>query len=101
MTDPEEPLTISGRIWPSFLARTITLPPGLSVSYDESEWRDALVIVESGGLDLDGADGRSWHFRCGDVLWLVGLPVLALRNSGDEPVVLKAISRQGKTGDAG
>jgi hypothetical protein len=96
LTDPDEPLTLPGRIWPSFLARSFVLPPGLSVPYDENDWRDSLVIVESGGLDLAGADGRSWHFRTGDVLWLVGLPVLALRNSGTETLVLKVISRQGR-----
>lgn len=97
MTDAEEPLTLSDRVWPAFLSRSFVLPPGLTVPYEESDWLDSLVIVEAGGLDLDGADGRSWHFRSGDVLWLVGLPVLALRNSGTETLVLKVISRQGRS----
>lgn len=94
MTEPDEPLSLSERIWPAFLARTFALPPGLTVPYDESEWQDALVIVEAGGLDLAGTDGRSWHFPSGDVLWLVGLPVLALSNSGAETLILKVISRR-------
>lgn len=97
MTEPDESLDLSGRRWPAFLARSFVLPPGLTVPYDEADWLDSLVVVESGGLDLDGTDGRSWHFRTGDVLWLVGLPVLALRNSGLETLVLKVISRKHRT----
>jgi len=96
VTEPDESLSLTGRIWPAFLARSFVLPPGLTFPYDETDWRDSLVIVESGALDLAGADGRSWHFRTGDVLWLVGLPVLALCNSGTETLVLKVISRRGQ-----
>jgi hypothetical protein len=34
------------------------------------------------------------HLAGGDMLWLAGLPVLALRNPGSEPVVLTAVSRR-------
>ena len=55
---------------------------------EEAEWRDALVTVESGELELVMACGRSCFFQSGDLLWLQGLPLASLRNRGDEPTVL-------------
>lgn len=62
--------------------------------YDESDWRDALVTVEHGEIVLETPSGRAWCFGQGDVLWLAGLPLSALRNRGDEPALLIATSRR-------
>jgi hypothetical protein len=73
--------------------RTVRVEPGGSLPYEEDDWRDALVTVESGELELVMACGRSSFFQRGDLLWLQGLPLATLRNRGDEPTVLTAASR--------
>ena len=73
--------------------RTVRMDPGDSLPYEEADWRDALVTVESGELELVMACGRSCFFQSGDLLWLQGLPLASLRNRGDEPAVLSAASR--------
>jgi hypothetical protein len=77
----------------TFALRTLRVEPGASLPYDEADWRDALVTVESGELELVMACGRSCFFQQGDLLWLQGLPLATLRNRGDEPTVLVATSR--------
>ena len=76
-----------------FRIRRIVVAPGAERAYDEAEWRDALVIVESGRLELDCSGGTSRGFRRGDVLWLIGLPLRALCNRGAVPTVLVAVTR--------
>lgn len=71
----------------------MALEPGFALPYKEDEWRDALVTVESGELELQMRCGRSSFFQKGDMLWLEGLPLASLRNRGAEPVVLVAASR--------
>ena len=73
--------------------RTVRMDPGDSLPYEEADWRDALVTVESGELELVMACGRSCFFQSGDLLWLQGLPLASLRNRGEEPAVLSAASR--------
>ena len=75
------------------IRRTVTVEPGASLPYDEADWRDALITVESGELELEMRCGRSCFFQKGDLLWFQGLPLASLRNRGDEPTVLVAASR--------
>ena len=92
--DRPAPLSFLGRrLPPAFHTRVVTIGPGGALAYEAADWADALVIVERGALELACADGGSVHLAGGDVLWLAGLPVLALRNPGQEPVVLTAVSR--------
>jgi hypothetical protein len=78
---------------PAFRVRTVTVDPDRP--FREVEWADALVLVERGEIELEGVSGARWRFRRGDVLWLSGLPLRALRSSGREPAVLVAVSRRG------
>jgi hypothetical protein len=78
---------------PAFRVRTVAVGPDRP--FREVEWRDALVIVEQGEIELEGASGARCRFGPGDVLWLGGLPLRALRSSGAEPAVLVAVSRAG------
>jgi hypothetical protein len=82
------------RLPPAFRTRVVTIGPGGALAYEPADWAGALVVVERGTLELACANGGSVHFEGGDVLWLAGLPVLALRNPGHEPVVLTAVSRR-------
>ena len=67
--------------------------PASTLPYDEEEWRDALVTVESGEIELEMTCGRSCFFQAGDLLWFQGLPLASLRNRGHEPAVLVAATR--------
>jgi hypothetical protein len=77
----------------SFERRTVTVEAGSERSYDPAEWFDALVVVEQGEVELECRSGGSVRFMQGDVLWLTGLPLRALRNPGPDAAVLVAISR--------
>ena len=76
-----------------FTRREVTIAPGCGRDYDEGEWHDALVVVTGGELIVEGRGGARIRLVDGDVLWLTGLGLRALRNDGEEPTVLVAISR--------
>jgi quercetin dioxygenase-like cupin family protein len=79
---------------PAFLLRAVAVAPGRERLYDEAEWRDAIVSVTCGEIELECTSGRRQRIRTGDVLWLAGLPLRALHNDGAEPAVLVAVSRR-------
>jgi quercetin dioxygenase-like cupin family protein len=82
------------RLPPPFRLRTVALAPGRELAFDEAEWRDALVVVERGEIELECPDGSRERFGRGDVLCLVGVALRALRNPGGEAVLLVAVSRR-------
>ena len=65
----------------NFQVRRIVVAPGAERPYDEAEWKDALVVIESGKLELESRSGNRSRFDRGDVLWLIGLPLRVLRNA--------------------
>jgi hypothetical protein len=90
-----EPLSFLGRRVPSaFEKHTVTIEPRHTLKYDETRWRDSLVIVERGLIELECRSGSPTRFASGAVLCLEGLPVLAIHNRGSEPAVLVAVSRR-------
>jgi hypothetical protein len=92
--EPER-LSFLGRpLAPGFVLRVVVVAPGAQRAYDEDEWRDAIVVVEWGEIVLEPRAGRSYCFERGDVLWLQGLALRALRNRGREPAVLVAVARR-------
>lgn len=97
MSDPDHLVRVSflDRILPAaFEIRVVTVAPGGTRMYQESEWRDSLVVVEHGRIQLEGTGGSRRDFVKGDVLCLLGLSLRALHNLGSEPVVLVAVSRK-------
>jgi hypothetical protein len=87
--------TVFGRALPAgFRVRTVILPPQTVRRVDQGAWRDALVTVERGEVEVVGEHGARSRFVSGDVLWLAGLPVRELRNPGLAPAVLQAVSRR-------
>jgi hypothetical protein len=89
-----DPLSFLGRRFPAgFETASISIEPRCRRVYDEAEWRDAIVVVERGEVELECREGSQWRFRRGDVLWLVGLPLRAIHNRGCEPALLVAVSR--------
>jgi len=81
-----------------FERRIVSVPPGGVLEYDEADWRDALVLVVRGEIELGGE-----RFGCGSVLSLAGLPLRALRNRGAEPAELVSVRRRraARAGPAG
>jgi hypothetical protein len=91
----DERLSFLGRqLPPEFELRELSLPTGDRRAFDDREWRDAIVVVESGELELECQRGVVYQFRSGDVLWLIGLPLVAMHNPGPMPALLTAISRR-------
>jgi hypothetical protein len=77
-----------------FEVRAVGVEPGGHRIYYEAEWGDAIVIVECGEVELECLGGARRRFRRGDFLWLAGLPLRALHNPGQDPVLLVAVSRR-------
>ena len=73
--------------------RTVRLGPGQTLGFRPAWWRDALVVVERGSLELVCTDGGRRCFGPGAVLWLDGLPVTLLRNPGPVGAVVIAVCR--------
>jgi hypothetical protein len=79
---------------PGFDVRAVAIEAGEVHTYDEAEWRDALVVVARGEIELEPIQGDPCLLECGAVLCLVGLPLRGLRSRGTEPTVLIAFSRR-------
>ena len=77
-----------------FRRRSVVLEPGESRPSGDAEWRDAVVIVERGDVELECSAGGRRRFCGGAVLWLEGIDLRVLHNVGDGPVVLLAVSRR-------
>jgi quercetin dioxygenase-like cupin family protein len=77
----------------AFDLRVTVIPPGGQEAYREADWRDALVLVESGEVELECEGGSRERFGPGDVVCLAQLPLRALHNRGHEPALLVAVSR--------
>ena len=93
----ERPSFLGKPLPPTFELRLVTIPPGGVRAYQEAEWRDALVVVERGSIELETRHGRRRAFATGDMLCLVGLSLRALHNHGRESVLLVAVSRRPST----
>jgi hypothetical protein len=76
-----------------YAVRVVEVAAGEQRVYDEAEWRDAIVFVQRGEIELRGVSGASRSFGRGDLLWLERVPLRALHNPGIEPAVLLAIAR--------
>ena len=72
------------------------LTPGSALPFVAADWQDALIVVESGELEVETTSGLRRAFGPGVILWFAGLDLRVLRTSGAEPVVLKAVSRRGR-----
>ena len=62
--------------------------------FDETDWQDAIVLVERGEIEVEHLDGRRHLFERGDVLSFRGLPLRSLHNRGTLRAVLTAVSRR-------
>jgi hypothetical protein len=76
-----------------FPHRVVVIAPGDALPYDEAQWRDAIVTVEAGQIELEGVAGGRCRFSRGALLTLAGLPLRTLHNHGCADAVLLAVSR--------
>lgn len=91
MTAPEG--RIPRPVPPAFAVRTVALAPGQAMAYVEDDWRDAIVVVERGEVEIECRAGGARRFASGSLLWLTGLQLKSLHNRGDEDLLLSAIAR--------
>lgn len=90
----DRPLELSGRSWPTLASRTVVIVAGSALDVDETQWRDALVVVESGEVEVETSSGLRHRFGPGQMMWFTGLSLRTLHNFGPEAVVLTAVSRR-------
>ncbi len=80
-----------------FRRRVVELAPEEELRIDAGSWRDAIVFVETGAVELECVAGECRRFASGAVLCFRP-PVRFLRNSGSESARLIAISRRRPAG---
>ena len=76
-----------------FRRRVVELASGAEIRVDTAAWRDAIVFLESGEVELEWWAGECRRFGAGAVLCLAP-PVSVLRNCRAELARLIAISRR-------
>ena len=76
-----------------FRRRVVELAAGEELKVDAGAWRDAIVFVESGEVELQCVAGERRRFATGAALCLAP-PVHRLRNPGTGPTRVIAISRR-------
>jgi hypothetical protein len=77
-----------------FIRWRLALGPGEERSTEEAEWADAIVLIESGVVEVHCRSGGWTTFRAGDLLALSCLPLRAIRNAGEEPAEVVAVRRR-------
>jgi hypothetical protein len=76
-----------------FRRRVVDVRPGEELHLDTDRWRDALVVLESGEVELECAAGKRSRFTARAVLCLLP-PVCILRNRNGETARLIAFTRR-------
>ena len=77
----------------SFKCWAVEIGPGEERPVAPQEWADALVVIESGDLDVECEEGGQRTFHRGDMLALHWLRARNLANSGADRVKLVAVRR--------
>jgi len=78
-----------------FRRRVVELASDEELVVDASAWRDAIVFLESGEVELECCAGECRRFATGAVLCLRP-PVTVLRNCGADRARLVAITRRAR-----
>jgi hypothetical protein len=94
--EPGGRLSFLGRPLPAaFELLVITLAPGRVRAFEPAEWRDGIVVVERGAVELQASGGDRARFGRGAVMSLAGLPPCELHNDGRDTAVLTVVRRRG------
>src|SRR5512132_2392579 len=81
-----------------FARREVILAPGQERRFEEAEWRDTLVVVSAGSVEIETQCGVRRTFIRGDVAFLTRLSVRVLRNPGQMSAVLDTVMRRPAAG---
>jgi glyoxylate utilization-related uncharacterized protein len=73
--------------------RVVELASAEELRVDPEAWRQTIVFVTAGEIELECTRGERHRFTRGAILWLA-LPVSLLHNSSAETARLLAISRR-------
>ena len=76
-----------------FRKRVVDFAPDEELPIDAGTWRDAIVFLQTGEVELECNAGECRRFKAGAVLCLVP-PVSVVRNCGGDRAQLIAISRR-------
>jgi hypothetical protein len=76
-----------------FRRRVVELAPDEELRVDADLWRDAIVFLDTGSVELECLAGERRRFAAGAVLCFRP-PVRFLRNGGSQSARLVAISRR-------
>jgi glyoxylate utilization-related uncharacterized protein len=79
-----------------FCKRVVELEPESLLLYEADAWRDAIVFVTAGEIELECTSGERHRFRRGDILCLEPFPIRAVRNSSRAPARLLAVRRRAR-----
>ena len=94
MAEPPPARVLFDRVPRRFERRVVAIEPGGEVPFVAAEWRDAIVLVQGGPLELDCQAGGRRRFEAGAVICLDGLPLRVLRNPGAAAIRVVAVSRR-------
>ncbi len=97
MSDADDLLRLLARddLPASFERWSVALAAGTERPTSGDEWAGAIVLVQSGRLEVDCLAGGRRVFEAGDVIILGWLPLRLLRNAGAGEVRLVAVRRAG------
>jgi hypothetical protein len=85
---------LGGALSRRFVRRVLVLAPGDRHPYRATEWRDALVVIERGQVELEFAGQSPRRFGREALLCFGGLGLSAIYNPGPDPAVLMAVWRR-------
>jgi hypothetical protein len=95
VSDDELPDALLGGSLPSAYQRwRLELAPGSERDTSAAEWAGALVLIESGTIDVGCLAGGQRTFVEGDLLALGWLPLKWMRNPGADVARLVAVRRR-------
>ena len=94
MAEPPPARVLFEHVTHRFERRVVTLEPGVELPFVAAEWRDAIVLVQGGALELGCRAGGWRRFDAGAVLCLDGLGLRVLRNPGPAAIRVVAVSRR-------
>jgi quercetin dioxygenase-like cupin family protein len=94
MPAPGRRFSLLGReVTANFELRRIELAPGAVLSFRPADWRGCLVVVESGGIELETIDGPRARFAAGSVLGFEHIPIRQIRGCASELAIVSVVRR--------
>lgn len=76
-----------------FCRAVIRLVPGESLSCNAASWRDALILLSRGEIEVRAPDGFTGRFATGAVIAFAEIPLSVVHAVGVGQVVLTAVRR--------